>query len=62
MSADLYLGPHNQKGHRGSCHHGYKQETFKVDGVKSGEAEKDKIWALQWLSKDWSSYKLGDER
>ena len=29
-----------------------------MDGVKSGEAEKDKILALQRLAKDWSSYDL----
>ena len=30
--------------------------VFVVDGVKSGEAEKDKIWALLRLIKDWPSY------
>ena len=29
-----------------------------MDGAKSGEVEKDKIWSLQGLSKDWSSYDL----
>ena len=29
-----------------------------MDGAKSGEAEKDKIWALQRLAKDRSSYDL----
>ena len=31
---------------------------FEVDGVKSGEAEKDKILALQRFTKDWSQYDL----
>ena len=31
---------------------------FEVDGENSGEAEKDKIWALQRLVKDSSSYDL----
>ena len=29
-----------------------------MDGVNSGKAEKDKIWALQSLDKYWSSYDL----
>ena len=29
-----------------------------MDGAKSGEEEKDKIWAFQRLAKDWSSYNL----
>ena len=29
-----------------------------MDGVKSGEAEKDKILALLRLAKDWSSYDI----
>ena len=32
--------------------------VFELDGEKSGEAEKDKIWALQRLTKDWNSYDL----
>ena len=31
---------------------------FELDGVKSGESEKVKIWALQRLVNDWSSYDL----
>ena len=30
--------------------------VFEVDGVKSVEAEKEKLCALQRLAKDWSSY------
>ena len=32
--------------------------VFEMDSVKSGEAEKDKIWALQILARDCSSYDL----
>ena len=32
--------------------------VFAMAGAKSGEAEKDKIWALQRLAKGWSSYDL----
>ena len=32
--------------------------VLEVDGVKPGEAVKDKILALQSLAKDWSSYEL----
>ena len=34
------------------------KHVFEVDGVKSGEAEKDKIWAQQRLAKNWSSHNL----
>ena len=32
--------------------------VLEVDVVKSGEAEKDKIWALQRFAKVWSTYDL----
>ena len=35
-----------------------QSQIFEVDGVKSGEAEKDNICALQKFAKDWSSYNL----
>ena len=31
---------------------------FEVDGARSGDAVKDKIWWLLKLTKDWTSYKL----
>ena len=53
------MGPYNQKGLRGYCNPGYIQETtFARWMVLSGEAEKDKIWALQRLTKYWSSLDL----
>ena len=30
--------------------------VFKVGGARSGDAEKDKLWALERISKYWSSY------
>ena len=29
-----------------------------MDGAKSGDADKDKVWALWRLGEDWSSYDL----
>ena len=51
------MGPHKKKSTLGTATL-TKNHVFQVDGVKSGEAEKNKIWALQRLTKDWSSYNL----
>ena len=59
-TGDVNLGPHNRKrtpGHQPPWLQ-TGNHVLGVDRVKSGEAEKYKIWALQRLVKDWSSYDL----
>ena len=53
---DLSFGLHNHKEHQGTYNPGY--HTFEMDGAKSSEVEKDIIWTVQKLAKDWSSFSL----